>query len=209
MYSLSIRHRAVKHYRINRLPNNWYYISPRLTFQCLEELVSHYSGKDMLTKPVVLFSSREACTVCFSSHSMITMALVKVVEWCHTNSPVKLIWPCYGYYLMLWDWYDHVMIMITYDPFKNICLNNKQQQRNRVETHWLEIPLSQFVFWAEGCEMSDQAAFCIPLIPDAADGLCCVLTGPCMRTFDCAWTQLNSAPPVDNPHTFDWKYVNR
>lgn len=86
MYTLSIRHRAVKHYRINRLPNNWYYISPRLTFQCLENLVSHYS--------------------------------------------------------------------------------------------------------------------------DAADGLCCVLTGPCMRTFDSAWAQLNSAPPVDNPHTFDWKYVN-
>ncbi|MBN3288395.1 SLAP1 protein, partial [Polyodon spathula] len=42
-YSLSVKHRAVKHYRINRLPNNWYYISPRLTFQCLEDLVSHYS----------------------------------------------------------------------------------------------------------------------------------------------------------------------
>ncbi|XP_062387471.1 src-like-adapter isoform X2 [Sardina pilchardus] len=86
MYTLSIRHRAVKHYRINRLPNNWYYISPSLTFQCLEDLVNHYS--------------------------------------------------------------------------------------------------------------------------DTADGLCCVLTGPCMRTFDCPWTQLNSAPPVDNPHSFDWKYVN-
>ncbi|XP_051015536.1 src-like-adapter isoform X2 [Acomys russatus] len=42
-YSLSIRHRQVKHYRIFRLPNNWYYISPRLTFQCLEDLVTHYS----------------------------------------------------------------------------------------------------------------------------------------------------------------------
>ncbi|RXN00599.1 Src-like-adapter [Acipenser ruthenus] len=42
-YSLSVKHRAVKHYRISRLPNNWYYISPRLTFQCLEDLVSHYS----------------------------------------------------------------------------------------------------------------------------------------------------------------------
>ncbi|KAG9355425.1 hypothetical protein JZ751_000263 [Albula glossodonta] len=31
------------HYRILRLPNNWYYISPRLTFQCLEDLVNHYS----------------------------------------------------------------------------------------------------------------------------------------------------------------------
>ncbi|XP_041102609.1 src-like-adapter [Polyodon spathula] len=42
-YCLSVKHRAVKHYLINRLPNNWYYISPRLTFQCLEDLVSHYS----------------------------------------------------------------------------------------------------------------------------------------------------------------------
>ncbi|XP_063777328.1 src-like-adapter isoform X2 [Pseudophryne corroboree] len=42
-YSLSVKHRQVKHYRIFRLPNNWYYISPRLTFQCLEHLVNHYS----------------------------------------------------------------------------------------------------------------------------------------------------------------------
>uniref|UniRef100_A0A8C8RB34 Src-like-adapter n=1 Tax=Pelusios castaneus TaxID=367368 RepID=A0A8C8RB34_9SAUR len=43
LYSLSVRHRQVKHYRIYRLPNNWYYISPRQTFQCLEDLVNHYS----------------------------------------------------------------------------------------------------------------------------------------------------------------------
>ncbi|KAL7874232.1 hypothetical protein SRHO_G00052020 [Serrasalmus rhombeus] len=43
MYALSVRHRVVMHYRIFRLPNNWYFISPRLTFQCLEDLVSHYS----------------------------------------------------------------------------------------------------------------------------------------------------------------------
>ncbi|XP_054841557.1 src-like-adapter [Eublepharis macularius] len=42
-YSLSVRHVQVKHYRIFRLPNNWYYISPRQTFQCLEDLVNHYS----------------------------------------------------------------------------------------------------------------------------------------------------------------------
>uniref|UniRef100_A0A8C5RIH8 Src-like-adapter n=1 Tax=Laticauda laticaudata TaxID=8630 RepID=A0A8C5RIH8_LATLA len=42
-YSLSVRHVNVKHYRIFRLPNNWYYISPRQTFQCLEDLVNHYS----------------------------------------------------------------------------------------------------------------------------------------------------------------------
>ncbi|KTF72497.1 hypothetical protein cypCar_00022601 [Cyprinus carpio] len=42
-YSLSVRHRTIKHYRIVRMPNNWYYISPRLTFQCLEDLVNYYS----------------------------------------------------------------------------------------------------------------------------------------------------------------------
>jgi hypothetical protein len=25
--------------------NGWYYISPRLTFQCLEEMVNHYCGE--------------------------------------------------------------------------------------------------------------------------------------------------------------------
>ncbi|KAJ8013238.1 hypothetical protein DPEC_G00051190 [Dallia pectoralis] len=43
VYSLSVRHRSIVHYRIFRLPNNWYYIAPRLTFQCLEDLVNHYS----------------------------------------------------------------------------------------------------------------------------------------------------------------------
>ncbi|KAL2102012.1 hypothetical protein ACEWY4_003773 [Coilia grayii] len=86
MYSLSIKHRAVKHYRINRLPNNWYYISPRLTFQCLEDLVNHYS--------------------------------------------------------------------------------------------------------------------------DAADGLCCLLTGPCLAASDCDWTQLDTSLPVDAPQGFDWRCVN-
>ncbi|XP_017333480.1 src-like-adapter [Ictalurus punctatus] len=43
VYSLSVRQRAIVHYRIRRLPNNWYFISPRLTFQCLEDLVNHYS----------------------------------------------------------------------------------------------------------------------------------------------------------------------
>ncbi|XP_047461724.1 src like adaptor 1a [Mugil cephalus] len=42
-YSLSVRHRHVKHYRIFRLDNSWYYISPRLTFQCLEDMINHYS----------------------------------------------------------------------------------------------------------------------------------------------------------------------
>lgn len=43
LYSLSVKHRIVKHYRIFRLENSWYYISPRLTFQCLEDMINHYS----------------------------------------------------------------------------------------------------------------------------------------------------------------------
>ncbi|XP_062847616.1 src-like-adapter [Trichomycterus rosablanca] len=42
-YTLSVRYRSIMHYRIVRMPNNWYFISPRLTFQCLEDLVNHYS----------------------------------------------------------------------------------------------------------------------------------------------------------------------
>ncbi|XP_053101547.1 src-like-adapter 2 [Hemicordylus capensis] len=48
-YSLSVRHTnheswdCVKHYRINRLENSWLYISPRLTFSSLQELVDYYS----------------------------------------------------------------------------------------------------------------------------------------------------------------------
>ncbi|KAL3043950.1 hypothetical protein OYC64_003738 [Pagothenia borchgrevinki] len=42
LYSLSVKHRSVKHYRILRLDNSWYYISPRLTFQCLEDMINHY-----------------------------------------------------------------------------------------------------------------------------------------------------------------------
>ncbi|RVE66974.1 hypothetical protein OJAV_G00112810 [Oryzias javanicus] len=43
VYSLSVKHRMIKHYRIFRLDNSWYYISPSLTFQCLEDMINHYS----------------------------------------------------------------------------------------------------------------------------------------------------------------------
>ncbi|KAG7245004.1 hypothetical protein INR49_023570 [Caranx melampygus] len=43
VYSLSVKHMIIKHYRIFRLDNSWYYISPRLTFQCLEDMINHYS----------------------------------------------------------------------------------------------------------------------------------------------------------------------
>ncbi|NWI43427.1 SLAP2 protein, partial [Picathartes gymnocephalus] len=48
-YSLSLRHgeraasTSVTHYRIHRLDNGWLYISPRLTFPSLHNLVDHYS----------------------------------------------------------------------------------------------------------------------------------------------------------------------
>ncbi|KAK7898665.1 hypothetical protein WMY93_019518 [Mugilogobius chulae] len=56
VYSLSVKHRNIKHYRIFRLDNSWYYISPRLTFQCLEDMINHYSDSAdglccMLTTP--------------------------------------------------------------------------------------------------------------------------------------------------------------
>lgn len=49
-YSLSILKRSeshlgsVKHYRISRLENGWFYISLRLTFSSLQHLVQHYTG---------------------------------------------------------------------------------------------------------------------------------------------------------------------
>ncbi|XP_053937634.1 src-like-adapter 2 isoform X8 [Cuculus canorus] len=49
-FSLSVRHStrsswdSVTHYRIHRLENGWLYISPRLTFPSLRDLVEHYSG---------------------------------------------------------------------------------------------------------------------------------------------------------------------
>lgn len=61
LYSLSVRHRQVKHYRIFRLPNNWYYISPRQTFQCLEDLVNHYSGKK--NRRINIFSTGNSKTI--------------------------------------------------------------------------------------------------------------------------------------------------
>ncbi|XP_064160620.1 src-like-adapter 2 [Anguilla rostrata] len=48
-YTLSVRRStsssgdSVKHYRIHRLQNGWFYISPGLTFPSLIQLVSHYS----------------------------------------------------------------------------------------------------------------------------------------------------------------------
>ncbi|KAK3532375.1 hypothetical protein QTP86_016722 [Hemibagrus guttatus] len=68
VYSLSVRHRAVKHYKIFRLDNSWYYISPRLTFQCLEDLVNHYSDSSdgiccILSAPCLALNSTAPSSV--------------------------------------------------------------------------------------------------------------------------------------------------
>ncbi|XP_051961950.1 src-like-adapter 2 isoform X2 [Xyrauchen texanus] len=46
--SSSEEHASVKHYRINCIENGWFYISPRLTFRFLSDLVAHYSVSDGL-----------------------------------------------------------------------------------------------------------------------------------------------------------------
>ncbi|MGH0124497.1 UNVERIFIED_CONTAM: hypothetical protein FKN15_077182 [Acipenser sinensis] len=48
-YSLSVRRsnssswESIKHYRINRLGNGWFYISARLTFPSLQHMVDYYT----------------------------------------------------------------------------------------------------------------------------------------------------------------------
>ncbi|XP_044540312.1 src-like-adapter [Gracilinanus agilis] len=88
-YSLSVRHRQVKHYRIFRLPNNWYYISPRLTFQCLEDLVNHYSGV------YVLFSELE-CKRLKSATSSESFKSMMVNLWHIENAPQAHAGPSLG-----------------------------------------------------------------------------------------------------------------
>lgn len=50
-YSLSVRDSdpqsgdTVKHYKIRTLDNGGFYISPRITFSTLQELVSHYKSE--------------------------------------------------------------------------------------------------------------------------------------------------------------------
>lgn len=46
MRTNSLQVNPVKHYRIYRLQNSWYYISPGLTFPSLHCLVEHYSGQN-------------------------------------------------------------------------------------------------------------------------------------------------------------------
>ncbi|CAM9157574.1 unnamed protein product [Lampetra planeri] len=62
-YALSVKHRTIRHYRIFRLDNSWYYISPRLTFQCLEDMINHYSagqGTDSHSDSIVSYGVRNS-----------------------------------------------------------------------------------------------------------------------------------------------------
>ncbi|XP_062445347.1 src-like-adapter 2 [Rhea pennata] len=70
-YSLSVRRTeraswdSVKHYRIHRLENGWLYISPRLTFPSLHDLVDYYSECGdglccLLKEPCYLEGARQA-----------------------------------------------------------------------------------------------------------------------------------------------------
>jgi len=113
VYSLSVRHRNVKHYKIFRLTNSWYYISPRLTFQCLEDMVNHYSGE----------TKRSACNV---------------------------EWMC-----------DALMLM------------------------------------------------CFGFPSDSSDGICCVLSAPCLALSNPAPSSTQEAPPVVMRRNLDWKKVNK
>ncbi|XP_076157888.1 src like adaptor 1a [Alosa pseudoharengus] len=68
VYSLSVKHRAIKHYKIFRMANSWYYISPRLTFPSLEDMVNHYSDAadglcSVLTAPCLAFTANAPSTV--------------------------------------------------------------------------------------------------------------------------------------------------
>lgn len=115
VYSLSVRHRTVKHYKIFRLSNSWYYISPRLTFQCLEDMVNHYSGETKLS-----------CSAC------------------------NVEWVC-----------DALMLM------------------------------------------------CFGFPSDSSDGICCVLSAPCLALSNPAPSSTQNAPPVVIRRNLDWKKVNK
>ncbi|XP_004697441.3 src-like-adapter [Echinops telfairi] len=89
-YSLSVKHRQVKHYRIFRLPNNWYYISPRLTFQCLEDLVNHYSEVAdglccVLTTPCLTQSTTVPAPAARAPSSTVTLRQ-KTFDWKRVSS---------------------------------------------------------------------------------------------------------------------------
>lgn len=93
LYSLSVKHMIVKHYRIFRLDNSWYYISPRLTFQCLEDMINHYSGAS-ISQTTHMYCSGHV-------HNRHAVAL-KIIH--HVlNIEAFLISGCHSIYFLLWQ----------------------------------------------------------------------------------------------------------
>uniref|UniRef100_A0A671MT94 Src like adaptor 1a n=1 Tax=Sinocyclocheilus anshuiensis TaxID=1608454 RepID=A0A671MT94_9TELE len=91
VYSLSVRHRTIKHYKIFRLTNSWYYISPRLTFQCLEDMVSHYSDSSdgiccVLSAPCLALSNPAQST----SQEAPPVVMRRNLDWKKLMSPSEL-----------------------------------------------------------------------------------------------------------------------
>ncbi|XP_003211956.2 src-like-adapter 2 isoform X1 [Meleagris gallopavo] len=95
-FSLSVRRTelaswdAVTHYRIHRLENGWLYISPRLTFPSLHDLVDHYSecGEGLCC------TLREPCVmeVAKAAPALVRPAVVKkpTLNWDKIDSSVLL-----------------------------------------------------------------------------------------------------------------------
>ncbi|XP_072324335.1 src-like-adapter isoform X2 [Scyliorhinus torazame] len=101
-YCLSVRHysdipqKLVKHYRIFRLPNKWYYIQERLTFQCLEDLVNHYCEVAdglccLLTHPCLAQLGTESSPEqpVILRHNQFSWRNVRRAELLSTNSPSR------------------------------------------------------------------------------------------------------------------------
>ncbi|XP_010880194.1 src-like-adapter 2 [Esox lucius] len=82
-YSLSVRGRSdslnlgtVKHYRICRLQNDWFYISPSITFNSLCQLVDHYSE----SADGLCCSLREPCIIHGSISTSMTRPYPKAIR---------------------------------------------------------------------------------------------------------------------------------
>lgn len=82
-YSLSVLGRTdssymgtVKHYRIRRLQNGWFYISPSLTFYTLGQLVEHYSE----SADGLCCLLREPCIIQGSNNTTMTRPYPKAIR---------------------------------------------------------------------------------------------------------------------------------
>ncbi|GAA6101094.1 src like adaptor 1a [Tachysurus ichikawai] len=152
VYSLSVRYRDIMHYKILRLDNSWYYISPRLTFQCLEDMVNHYSDSSdgiccILSAPCLALNSTTPSSV--SQAPPVVMR--RNFEWRKVNS-----------------WY-YISPRLTFQ-----CLED-------MVNHY----------------------------SDSSDGICCILSAPCLALNSTTPSSVSQAPPVVMRRNFEWRKVNR